>query len=273
MILGFFMGIIIMSAIGCLLGFGLAWLARVMAVETDPKTEQILAILPGANCGACGYPGCAGYADAIVKDGVETNLCSAANQDMITKIGNIVGRTADAKKRYVAKIKCMGVIDPNKLQYAFNGEDDCFAVYSMYQGNKECKYGCVGYGNCAKICPTGAIKRDELNRLYVDSNICIGCKKCMTVCPARVIEMVPIDGGYYIACNSHDNAKVVREICGKGCLGCKACERLSGDANRICVDNFLSKINYESETDLSLAATKCPGHVIIPIITPIKKEL
>ena len=105
--------------------------SKLMAVKEDKRFFEIRECLPGANCGACGYPGCAGYADAIVKDGVETNLCSAANQDMITKIGNIVGRTADAKKRYVAKIKCMGVRDPNKLQYAFNGEDDCFAVYSM----------------------------------------------------------------------------------------------------------------------------------------------
>lgn len=272
MILGFFIGIVIMSAIGFLLGFGLALLARIMAVETDPKTEQILSVLPGANCGACGYPGCAGYAEAVAKNGADINLCSAAGQQMIAEIGNIVGRNAAAGKRYVAKIKCMGVKDSSALLYTFSGEDDCFAVYSMYQGNRKCKYGCVGYGSCAKICPAGAIKRDESGRLYADSNACIGCRKCVTVCPAHVIEMVPADGGYYIACNSHDNAKTVREICGKGCLGCKACERLTGDASRICTDNCLAKIGYNSETDLSLAAAKCPGHVIIPIAANADKQ-
>ena len=268
MILGFFIGILLLSVLGFVLGLGLAWLARVMHVEVDSRQEQILGLLPGANCGACGYPGCVGYAEAIVKNGVDINLCVGCTADKVAKIGEIVGKAADAKIQYVAKIKCSAVHSTAKKDYKFNGEDDCFAVFSMYRGDKTCKYGCMGYGNCSKVCPVHAIVRDDLGRLYVDSNICIGCKKCTTVCPTGVIHMVPLNGGYFIACSSHENAKVVREICGKGCYGCKACERTVGDTNRIVVENFLSKINYESNTDLTVAATKCPAHVIVPIITP-----
>lgn len=261
----FIVGILLLSALGFILGFGLAIIAKVFYVKVDPKIETIIKILPGANCGACGYPGCNGYAEAVVKDDVAINLCSAGGQKVIDEIGRILGKTADAKLKYVAKVKCLGDDAIALKDYKFNGEDDCYAVYNFFQGEKTCKFGCVGRGNCMKVCPTNAIKRDSLNRVWIDANECIGCEKCLTVCPTKVIEMFPINGGYFIACSSHQPAKIVKEICKKGCFGCKICEKIVAEPDRIVVDGFLAKIGYNSKTSLHQAAIKCPADVIVPI--------
>ncbi|HOL57608.1 MAG TPA: RnfABCDGE type electron transport complex subunit B [Spirochaetota bacterium] len=263
-------GIFVVSLIGFLGGFMLAFFAKIFEVKKDERIDQIIKILPGVNCGACGYPGCAGYAEAIIEKDVDINLCSAGGQNVVDNISNLLGKAGEAKLKYVAKVKCLGDDAIAKKDYIFNGEEDCSVVYSFFQGEKACKYGCVGKGDCIKVCPVNAIKRDELNRVWVDENLCIGCEKCVAVCPTKVIQMVPIDGGYFVACSSHYNGKIVKDICKKGCIGCKICEKVTNDLNRIYVDNNLAIIKYDSKTDLKEACLKCPAMVIVPIINQSK---
>ena len=263
--IGILIGILVLSGLGFVFGIGLAFIAKIFHVEIDPKIEQIIEILPGINCGACGYPGCAGYAEALVKDDVEINLCSPGAQAVMDKIGQILGKTGESKLKYVAKVFCLGDDAVAEKDYEFNGEEDCSTVYNFFKGDKACKYGCVGRGNCIKVCPVNAIKRDEYNRVWIDANICIGCEKCVSVCPPKVIKMVPINGGYFVACSSYEPGKIVRKICKKGCIGCKICEKAAA-LERIKVDNNLAVVNYNSKIDLYEAALKCPSDVIVPII-------
>lgn len=265
MAISFFLGILIISFLGFFLGFGLAFAAKIFHVKIDENVEKIIKLLPGVNCGGCGYQGCAVYAEAIVKKGEEINLCAPGGQKVIDEIGLILGKKSNEKIRYVAKIQCLGDDAIAIKDYKFNGEEDCYAVSNFFGGEKACKYGCIGKGNCIRVCPVNAIKRDKLNRVWIDSNECIGCEKCLTVCPTKIIKMFPIDGGYFIACSSPEAGKKVKEICKKGCIGCKICEKITGDPDRIIVADNLAKISYNSKTDLKSAALKCPADVIVPI--------
>ncbi|MCG8569726.1 MAG: RnfABCDGE type electron transport complex subunit B [Spirochaetes bacterium] len=267
LIIPIIVGILTLTLLGFLFGFGLAFIAQIFKVKVDPRVEQVIEALPGINCGACGYPGCTGYADAIVNKDVEINLCSPGGGDVIARIGEILGKTAAVKEKMVAKVLCLGDDAIAKKDYTFNGEEDCLTVYNFFQGEKSCKYSCIGKGNCIRVCPVDAIKRDHYNRVWINSDICIGCEKCVTVCPTHVIKMVPLEGGHFVACSSHYNGKTVREICKKGCIACKICEKLTPSDNRIVVENNLAIVNYKSNTDLEPAALKCPAHVIVPIKT------
>ena len=263
-------GIMVVSLAGFIFGFGLAFLGKIFEVKMDSRIEELVKILPGINCGACGYAGCSGYAEAIITKDIEINLCSPGGQNVVEKISNLLGKSATANLKYVAKVKCLGDDAIAKKDYIFNGEEDCSVVYNFFQGEKSCKYGCVGRGDCIKVCPVNAIKRDELNRVWIEENECIGCEKCVKVCPPKVIQMFPINGGYFVACSSHDNGKVVRENCKKGCIGCNICEKVTNDPNRIYVENNLAIIKYESNTDLKEACIKCPASVIVPIVNQKK---
>jgi electron transport complex protein RnfB len=265
--LGIIIAIVTLSGLGFVFGLGLAFIAKVFHVETDPRIEQLEKdILPGINCGACGYPGCSGYADAIVTKNKEINLCSPGGSEVVDAISNLLGVDAESKLQYVAKVHCLGDDAVALKDYEFNGDEDCSTVATYFNGERACKFGCVGRGNCIRMCPVDAIKRDKLNRVWIDANICIGCEKCVAVCPTNVIQMVPKNGEYFVACSSPEPGKIVRKICKKGCIACKICEKASGGVERIEVTNFLARVNYKSDIDLEQAAVKCPADVIVPII-------
>ncbi len=257
-------GILLLSASGFIFGIGLAFVARIFQVEVDSRIEKIIEILPGLNCGACGYPGCSSYAEALIKNHAEINLCSPGGHEVMEKIGKLLNKEGEVKLKYVAKIFCIGDDAVSKKDYAFNGEDDCATVYELFNGDKSCKFGCVGRGNCIKVCPVNAIKRDVNNRVWIDANICIGCEKCVSICPSSVIKMIPVDGKYFVGCSNPEPGKVVRKICKRGCIACNICEKMAG-SQRIQVINNLAVVKYDSDVDLQSAAVKCPSDVIVPI--------
>lgn len=258
-------GILLLTVLGFLFGLILAIVANFFKVEVDKKVQIISELLPNINCGACGFAGCSGYAESIVNKNAEINLCVPGGNEVAQKIAKIVGKEALVRQKRVAKVFCLGDDAIAQKDYIFNGEDDCFAVFSFFQGEKSCKYGCVGKGNCMKICPVNAIKRDELNRVWIDENECLGCERCISVCPTKVIKMVPIDGGYFVACSSHDKASIIKSVCKKGCFGCKLCEKITDDIERISIENNLAIIKYNKKTELREAALKCPANTIVPI--------
>lgn len=267
MVVYLILGVLILSLVGFVLGILLAIIAQIFKVKVDPRVDQIKDILPGINCGACGYPGCAGYADAILKDDAEINLCTPGASDVVEAIGTILGKKAEINLKMVAKVFCLGDDAIAKKDYIFDGEEECLTVHNYFQGEKSCKYSCVGKGNCIRVCPVDAIKRDDLNRIWIDSNLCVGCERCVSVCPTNVIKMVPADGGYFIACSSHYKGKVVKEICKKGCIGCNICKKMVGNEDRLIIDDFLAIVKYDSDDDLHPAALRCPSNVIVPITT------
>ncbi len=262
-IIKIFYAFISVTLMGGILGIGLAIAARLLAVKKDERVADIEEILPGANCGACGFPGCSGYADGIVNEDADITLCSPGGSKVLAKIAELMGKEAsDPGQKMVAQVHCRGNRDTSTYTYNYEGLNDCNAMQAMYKGDKDCKYGCLAGGSCIKVCPVDAISRDEKNRIWVNKDLCISCEKCVVVCPTGVMQMIPYGSDAIVACNSLDKGGKVKKYCSVGCIGCKICEKKSPDGGFV-VENFLATIDYDQKGDRTGAMKGCPAKCII----------
>jgi len=251
------------TLIGGALGIGLAVAARILAVKKDERVSKVEEILPGANCGACGFPGCSGYAEGIVNEDADISLCSPGGSEVLAKIAELMGVEAgDVGEKMVAQVHCRGNRDTSTYTFNYKGLNDCNAMQAMYKGDKDCKYGCLAGGSCIKVCPVDAISRDEKNRIWVNKDLCISCEKCVAVCPTGVMQMIPYSADVIVACNSLDKGGKVKKYCSVGCIGCKICEKKSADGGFV-VENFLATIDYEKKGERVSAMNACPAKCII----------
>lgn len=254
------------SAFAALLGLGLAAAARRFHVEKDKKVEELLAVLPGLNCGACGYAGCEAYAEALAaEDDDDITKCSPGGPETLAGIGTLMGQEVDASKvRMVARLACAGGDGIAAREFQYKGYMDCEAAKLHFDGDKGCKYGCLGLGSCVKSCPVDAIDYTSDGLVKVDEATCIGCEICVAVCPTGVMKMVPENIEWFVACSSTDKAKVTKTNCSVGCIGCRICERKFPDSGFIVTDN-LSVLDYtvQNGEQQEGAAQACPPKCII----------
>ncbi len=251
------------TLIGGALGIGLAIAAKILAVKKDERVSQVEEILPGANCGACGFPGCSGYAEGIVNEEADITLCSPGGSEVLEKIAELMGQAAGSlSEKMVAQVHCRGNRDTSTYTFNYKGLNDCNAMQAMYKGDKDCKYGCLAGGSCIKVCPVDAIRRDDKNRIWVDKDQCISCEKCVAVCPTGVMQMIPYSADVIVACNSLDKGGKVKKYCSVGCIGCKICEKKSAEGGFI-VESFLATIDYDNKGDRIAALQACPVKCII----------
>ncbi|MDD7007764.1 MAG: RnfABCDGE type electron transport complex subunit B [Spirochaetales bacterium] len=250
--------IIVIAVLGLLLGLGLAVADKKLSVEKDEKLVKMEAVMPGANCGGCGYAGCAAYAAAVCSGEAEIGLCSPGGSALSKKMGEIMGVSVSEKERMVAFVHCQGNAEITGQSFAYRGIQDCNAAYLLQAGPNACKEGCLHLGSCMSVCPAGAISRDEKNMISVDPEKCIGCRKCTTVCPTGVIKMIPASAKMVVACNNHEMGAKVKKACQAGCIGCRICQN-KFPASGCVVENFLSRIDYSKDTsELEAASQACP---------------
>lgn len=232
-----------------------------ISVKEDPRIGQAASILPGANCGGCGFAGCADYARAMVLSDAPLNKCPVGGPDVVNELSHLFGRDSGGSgEKMVAYVACGGTDEVASRRALYNGINDCSAASATGGGDKACRWGCLGYGSCAHVCPSHAISLD-CGVAKVDPEKCVGCKACVDACPRKVIKMVPASAPVHVRCSSHDKGPNVRKVCTVGCLGCGLCARLAPGA--FAVEAFLSSRNYdvplpENET----ASAKCPGRCI-----------
>ena len=260
MVINIILAFVILGVIGLVLGAALSFASKAFYVKEDERIAQITECLPGANCGGCGFAGCSNYAEAIVKDGQPINLCPSCKQDAIDKISAIVGVTAESAKPQVAHVKCSGGNLYANKKYEYYGMNDCVAAARLLDGFMECKYGCLGFGTCATVCPYHAITVTD-GVASVDKSICTGCGACAKACPKHVISIIPADSKIIVQCSNHDKGALTGKSCKSGCIGCKICEKTcEHDAVKV-VDN-VAVIDFDKCTYCGACAEKCPKKII-----------
>lgn len=238
----------------------LGFAAKKFAVEVDPRELAIIESLPGANCGACGFPGCAGYAKALVAGTVDLNQCPPGGADVVAKLARILGVEASASARAIAVVLCQGDNRKAQVKYHYLGLEDCTAAQRIADGPKTCPGGCLGLGSCERACPFDAIEMTADGLAVISREKCTGCRKCVAVCPRKVIRMTPFEATVHVLCNSHDKGAVVRKYCQVGCIGCHICQKTVPEAYKI--DDFLAAVVYEHDAEAVEALPKCPTQCI-----------
>ncbi len=253
-----------MGGLGLLFSAGLAVANKKLYVEEDPRVAQVNEELPGANCGGCGYPGCANFAENVVNGIAQPNGCPVNSADGTEAIGRIMGVDVKTGERLIARVICLGGDYETAKKGTYEGIMTCTAAHLMNGGDRLCDYGCIGYGECVDVCPFDAMYMNENHLPVVIDDKCTGCGNCADLCPRDVIEMHPESHKLFIMCNNQDAPKEARQTCIKACIGCGICIRVV-EEGEIVLENNLARIDYDKYGRVPVVPTeKCaPGSFVI----------
>ncbi|MCP4675843.1 MAG: RnfABCDGE type electron transport complex subunit B [Deltaproteobacteria bacterium] len=237
----------VLSGIGIVMAALLAVGRKAFAVEVDERQEKLMDILPGANCGGCGYAGCSGYAAALVKGEAKPTLCPPGGADLAGEIGVIMGVEVEDMPDMVALVACAGddKLAPERSSYL--GVQTCAAAHAVAGGMKKCTHGCLGLGSCVEACPFGAIVITDHNLAVVVPELCTGCAQCVATCPRNIIKLVPGSEKVHVLCHNPDKAKATKAVCSVGCTGCKLCAKQS---KRFMIDGALAAVDPEGKGEI-----------------------
>ena len=248
------------GGMGIFSGVLLTVCSKVFEVKTDERIEAVNEALPQVNCGSCGFSGCSDYAEAIVKNGVALNLCKPGGKEAADKIADIMGLAKADIVPQVAVVKCSGDCNATSSKFTFHGVQSCIAANRFYSGSEACTHGCLGFGDCAKVCPNGAISIVK-GLARVDKSKCIGCGLCVKACPNQLIVIRDITNFVDVCCSSTEIGKITRSVCSSGCIGCRKCEKTC-EYGAVTVKNNVAEIDYSKCTSCGKCAEGCPVKVI-----------
>jgi len=255
--------ILVVFVTGMVAAVILALASYYMAVPENAKVSEVRECLPGANCGACGYTGCDGYAEAVASGKAASNLCIPGGASVAKAISEITGASAEEFTPPVAFVHCNGTSDAAVKTAEYEGLKTCAAMCLSCSGDSACKYGCLGCGDCADSCPVDAIcLEDGIAR--INREICIGCGACVKTCPKHIISLIPRTGMIAVACSSCDAGAQTRKNCKNGCIACKKCEKTCPNG-AITVINNCARIDYDKCTSCGLCRDVCPTGCIISV--------
>lgn len=253
--------IILVTVIGLIGAVILVLAAKFMSVYEDPRVGEVTECLPGANCGGCGYAGCADYAKAIVEGGAPVNKCAVGGAACAAAIAAVMGVEAGSADKVAAVVGCMGATGVCKQKFIYQGIQTCAAAKAVQGGPNACSYGCLGLGDCTRACKFDAIHVENgLAKVQVEN--CVGCSACKDVCPQKIITMRnPAEQKPVVCCHSHERGPAVMKACTAGCIGCGLCMKNCPEG-AIKMDGFLPVIDYEKCTGCYTCVDKCPKKII-----------
>lgn len=230
-------------------------------VPVDERVSQIRAVLPGANCGGCGFAGCDDYASAVVGDaGVSCSACTVGGESCAAEIAEILGRNASGAEKQVAQVMCNGTCDASKKILEWQGMQSCAGAKTFFNGNSACSHGCIGLGDCVGACDFDSIGIVD-GVAKVNRDTCVACGKCATTCPQSIIQMIPFKSQVHVLCQNTEKGGVTRKQCSNGCIGCGKCVKAC-KFDAIQVENNLASIDYEKCKNCGMCMKECPTGAI-----------
>ena len=259
--------VLVLGILGFIFGAILSFASVKFKVEVDPRIEQTLKMLPGANCGSCGFAGCSAMAEAIITKGVSPSKCPVMLIPDRNKLEEFLGlrKAGEANVRAVVKaalVKCQGSDDEEHQKFQYLGLEDCQSAVIVQNGPWKCPHRCIGLGSCVKACKFSAIKIGEHHLPVVNEDKCVGCGQCVMACPKHIIDLVDTVKTVHVRCNSTEKGADTRKLCATGCLGCGICKKnCAYDA--IIIENNLARIDYDKCHECGACVAKCPTGAII----------
>ena len=254
-----------LGGIGFIFGLGLAAASKKLGSAVDPRVEKILGVLPGANCGACGYAGCSGFAKAVAAGTADAGGCVPGGAKAAHDIADILGISAAAKEPMMAVVHCKGGKKEAKERAIYEGIADCHAAVLTGNASKTCADGCLGLGTCVRACPFDALEINENGVAVVNADTCTGCGKCVAACPRKIIELIPRVHKIFIACNNHDRGGRVKQYCTVGCTACTLCVKAT-PSGAIAMENNIPRLDYARKENFITAAYKCPQKCFVDLV-------
>jgi Na+-translocating ferredoxin:NAD+ oxidoreductase subunit B len=252
--------ILVLGVLGLIFGIGLAIASKKLAVQANLKLDEVQHLLPGSNCGACGNPGCFGFAENLLSGKSVVEGCRVCNDESREKIAKILGLALVKQNKKIAALHCNGGLRV-KDKYLYNGVNDCIAANLVLGGQKSCVFACLGFGTCVKACPFGAISMSAEALPVVDKVKCRSCNKCVLACPKKLFSLISVTNTVYVACSSYDLGKDVKSVCPVGCIACKLCEKAC-KFDAIHVVGNLAVIDYHKCTSCQECVKVCPAKTI-----------
>jgi Na+-translocating ferredoxin:NAD+ oxidoreductase RNF subunit RnfB len=250
-----------MGSMAALFALGLAVASKKFAVETDPRVEEIESVLPGVNCGACGFAGCNNFAEGVASGKAPVNGCPVGGLSVAKMVASIMGVEADGPKRRVAQVLCKGGHAEAKQRGGYDGPKDCRIAHATQGGDKACSYGCLGYGSCVASCEFNAMYMDENGLPVVIEENCTACGKCVDACPRDIIVLVDEEQGVHIRCRSLLTGRFVRQVCSVGCIACQRCVKVC-PTGAIYMEDNLARIDYDKCINCRECVAVCPMNTI-----------
>jgi len=277
--------VIVLGAIGLIAALVLYFTSKKFAVKEDPRIGQVNEVLPGANCGGCGFPGCGGMASACVKAADAGSLeglnCPVGGQPVMEKVAAILGMKVEASAPKLAVVRCNGTCENRPRTVIYDGVKSCRIANTTCMGETACAYGCLGCGDCVNACQFDAIKMNEETGLpEVDSTKCTACGACAKACPRNIIEIRVVKGakkmGVVVECMNKDKGAVAMKACKAACIGCQKCVKVCA-FDAVHVENNLAYIDPEKCRNCCKCEQECPKKAIhalnMPVLKPKPAEL
>jgi len=251
--------VVSVTIIGLICAILLNVASQLMYVKVDLRVTQLNEIMPGANCGACGYPGCEGFCVALAAGEAKTNLCTPGGPELLKKISEILGVEAGSIETKMAYVLCKGENEMQQKKMEYKGIQSCSGAKQLFGGPTACAFGCLGYGDCQLVCPTHAICMEK-GLVHIIKDLCNGCGLCVKTCPNKLIVVDKTSLPVIVACKNIEKGAVVRKKCSVGCIACTKCVKECPDGAIVMEDN-LAKIDYEKCSGcgkcVDVCMTKC----------------
>ncbi|MDF3128080.1 RnfABCDGE type electron transport complex subunit B [Kiritimatiellaeota bacterium B1221] len=259
---GLLIAALFMALLGVVLGLVLAVASRKLAVEEDPRIDEVEDMLPHANCGACGFPGCRPFAEALVKGDVPPSKCTVSTAEGVASIAAFLGVEAGSAEKVVARLACAGGKNVARFKAAYQGQPSCRAAVAAGGGGKACAWGCLGLADCEVSCTFDAIHMNAQGLPVVDEEKCVACNDCVLACPLDLFSLMPVSQKLFVACKSLAEGDQALSECE---VACTACGRCAADApGLIRIENHLARVDYSKNALATrFPIERCPTGAIV----------